>query len=167
MPKCVLPSRATATLEGLERLKERLHLLYIEQLCERPRPSGRTPQSWDNILSTYRIAVEHHLATLSSVQEVWCHAERCLKKDHLKEAFRHFGFEDVIETAVPQSLQEASLRPSEESASFERDLLAGSVDLSELLCDSPSTSDCLSSVAPASSFSISLKPSTDQPIDLD
>ena len=48
---------------------------------------------------------------LPSVQEVWCHAERCLKKDHLEEAFRRFGFEDVLETAVPQSLQESSLHP--------------------------------------------------------
>ena len=134
--------------------------MYIEQLCERPRPSGRTPESWDNILSTYRIAFERHLGTLTSVQEVWCHAERCLKKDHLKEVFRHFGFEDVFETAVPQSLQESSLHPLEESATFERDLLAGSADLSELLCDSSCASDCLSSAEPARKrFKYPLQPS--------
>ena len=66
----------------------------------------------------------------------------------------------MFETAVPQSLQESSLHPLEESATFERDLLVGSADLSELLCDSPSASDCLSSAEPASKrFKCPLQPS--------
>ena len=100
-------------------LKERLHSLYVEQLCERPKPSGRSGTSWDNILSTYRVSFENHLESLDTIESVWLFGEKCLKKDHLREAFREFGFEDVFSSAISQQLQAATVFPVEEC---ERDI---------------------------------------------
>ena len=117
-------------------LKERLHSLYVEQLIERPRPEGRSGSSWDRILSTYRVAFEQRLEELHTVQEVWKFAIKCLQKQHLKEAFIAFAPEDVAESCISEEVQQASLHPVEESSAFERDLLASSVELRELLSDS-------------------------------
>ena len=65
-----LQAGTTATVEGVERLKERLRLLYIEQLCEREKPQGRSGSSWDSILSTYRVAFEGRLKELETVESV-------------------------------------------------------------------------------------------------
>ena len=154
----------TATLEGLEQLKERLHSLYVEQLCERPRPAGRSPESWDNILSTFRVSFENKLATLSTIESVWKFGERCLKREHLREVFRHFGFEDVCNTSISQSIQAASLYPLEES---ERDLFVGSVDLSILLEPVDSvTPACEPRSSEPRAFDCELKP-CESVIDLD
>ena len=159
--------QATATLEGLQQLKERLHSFYIEQLCERARPQGRSPESWDNILSTFRVSFEHKLSSLNTIEEVWSFGNRCLKSEHLREAFRHFGFEDVFNTSIPQSVQAASVRPLEESEHFERDLLATTVDLSILLEASDSASRPLdSAVPPSKRFACELRES-EGVIDLD
>ena len=100
----------TATCGGLALLKERLHSLYVEQLCERQRPIGRSGTSWDNILSTYRVSFENHLESLDTIESVWLFGEKCLKKEHLKEAFREFGFEDVFGSAISQELQAATVQ---------------------------------------------------------
>ena len=44
-----------------------MHSLYIEQLCERPRPEGRSGQSWSRILNTYQVSFETHLASLTTM----------------------------------------------------------------------------------------------------
>ena len=125
----------------MQLLKERLHSLYVEQLIERPRPEGRSGSSWDRILSTYRVAFEQRLEELHTVQGVWQFALKCLQKQHLKEAFIAFAPEDVAASCVSEEVQQASLHPTEESSTFERDLLASSVELRELLSDSASA-DC-------------------------
>ena len=142
-----------------------LHSLYIEQLCERPRPEGRSGQSWSRILNTYQVSFETHLASLTTIEQVWKFGKRCLRREHLKEVFRRFGFEDIFESCISQSVQQESLHQSEERPLFEKDLLAGSADLSELLaCES----GCSDSVQPSSAkrFKSSLKPSS-KPIDLE
>jgi len=114
-----LQAGTTTTLEGVERLKERLHLLYIEQLCEREKPEGRSGSSWDSILSTYRVAFEGRLKELETVESIWNFAEKCLKRPHLLEAFRFFGAEEVHETAVSSDTVLACVHPTEEC---ERDI---------------------------------------------
>ena len=154
-------------------LKERLHSLYVEQLIERPRPEGRSGSSWDRILSTYRVAFEQRLEELHTVQGVWQFALKCLQKQHLKEAFIAFAPEDVAESCISEEVQQASLHPTEESSTFERDLLASSVELRELLSGDSASADCESSGSalqraeePRRRFKRSLQPS-ELPIDLD
>ena len=118
---CLRPCfvETTATCEGLALLKERLHSLYVEQLCERPKPIGRSGTSWDNILRTYRTSFENHLESLDTIESVWLFGEKCLKKSHLREVFREFGFQDVFASATSQQVQTASVFPVEEC---ERDI---------------------------------------------
>ncbi|CAE7692335.1 unnamed protein product [Symbiodinium sp. CCMP2592] len=142
---CQGASKATASLAAVEEVKERLHSLYVEQLCERPRPEGRSGSSWDKILSTYRVAFERRLEELHTVECVWRFATKCLKKQHLREVFEAFAPEDVAENCISEELQQASLHPVEEGPNFERDLLASSAELQELLrasadCELPSSS---------------------------
>ena len=142
-------------------LKERLHSLYVEQLCERPRPSGRSGTSWDKILSTYRVSFENHLESLTTVEQVLQFGEKCLRKNYLKEAFRDFGLEDVWSTATPEHVKLAVVHPVAECERdiafqdravgvFEQHLIPGSAEV-DLNC---------------SSFSCTLR-KAEEPIDLE
>ena len=157
---------STATHESVELLRERLHSLYVEQLCERPRPEGRSRTSWDSILSTYRVAFEQRLQELHTVQSVWQFAIKCLQKQHLKEAFVAFAPEDVADSCISEEVQRASVYPDEEAPSFERDLLASSAELQELLSASADCELPSSSAVPKRAFKRHLQ-SASSVIDLD
>ena len=116
---CLRPCfvETTATCEGLALLKERLHSLYVEQLCERPKPIGRSGTLGTIFLAP--IGQANRLESLDTIESLWLFGEKCLKKSHLREVFREFGFQDVFASATSQQVQTASVFPVEEC---ERDI---------------------------------------------
>ena len=98
----------------MQAVKDRLTEFYVEQLVQRERPSNRSSEGWQKILATAREGFEAHLATLTSVQQVFSFGERCLKDTDLKEAFRHFALEDSHSAATSWDVQVRSLRPEQE-----------------------------------------------------
>ena len=80
----------------------------------REQPAFRTAEGWNRILATAREGFEAHLASLTTVQQVFQFGERCLKDPSVKEPFRHLAFEDAFEAAIPWSVQESSVRPEQE-----------------------------------------------------
>ena len=96
---------------------------------QREWPTNRTAEGWNRILATSRQGFEAHLASLTTVQQVFQFGERCLKDPAVKEPFRHFAFEDAFEAAVPWSVQVSSLHPEQEC---ERSL-AAAADLVRVL----------------------------------
>ena len=92
----------------------------------REQPAFRTAEGWNRILATARKGFEAHLASLTTVQQVFQFGERCLKDPSVKEPFCHFAFEDAFEAATPWSVQESSVHPEQEcerslAAAAERD----------------------------------------------
>ena len=105
-----LSSSTAATLASLEAIKARVTELHLEQLLQRERPTGRSAEGWQNILSTAQRTLEAHLATLDTPAHVWDFAHRCLKDSLLKDAFRFFAVEDVCDEAVSEALVKLSYR---------------------------------------------------------
>ena len=80
----------------------------------REQPAFRTAEGWNRILATAREGFKAHLASLTTVQQVFQFGERCLKDPSVKEPFRHFAFEDAFEAAIPWSVQESGVHPEQE-----------------------------------------------------
>ena len=65
------------------------------------------------------IGQANRLESLDTIESLWLFGEKCLKKSHLREVFREFGFQDVFASATSQQVQTASVFPVEEC---ERDI---------------------------------------------
>ena len=137
-------------------MRQRIRELYLEQLLQRERPVGRTPDGWCKILKTYQDALESRLSGLRTVDELHSFALRCLRDHHLREVYLGFCVEDSCEFALSEQTLQDFVRASEEHPNFDKDL--------ELFEQSQAPPP----LEPTSEkFSVSLKPSPDQPIELD
>ena len=133
-------------------LRSRIHELYLQ----RERPVGRTPDGWYKILKTCQDALESRLVACTRVDELHSFALRCLRDHHLREVYLGFCVEDSCEFALSEQTLQDFVRASEEHPNFDKDL--------ELFEQSQAPPP----LEPSSEkFPVSLKPSPDQPIELD
>lgn len=156
-------SVSTATAASADALKQRVRELYLEQLLERQKPQGRTGQGWTRILKTSQDALEHRLAELNRVDEIHAFALRCIKDQHLREAYWSFCVEDISEYALPAETVHNFVFASEEHPNFHKDLELFEQTNSPAFSSLPTTAEAS---APIPRFSVELKPAATA-IDLD
>ena len=150
----------TATAAALDLAKERLLALYTEQLILRPKPAGRSEDSWQSIIGTAQQSFENRLAGIHGVSELFQFAKRCLKNPNLKEAFEHHTIEESAEEALPFEVQSAFVNSATEHHNLDRDLSCLPVFNRQL---QPAV---VIDLDPSPVFSASLNPGSG-PIDLD
>ena len=157
----------TTTCAGVELLRTALLEIYWEQLQSRPKPAGRSQESFNRILSTAHRACTNRLRELYSVPEIFGFALKCLREKDWKTRFLSEAASICSENSISFAEQVAFVNATSEAPDFERSLQI-TLGFSYSLVSTEQVIDLEGTVYRAPTvFSANLQATPSAPIDLD